>query len=256
MTMPVIELRGVCVSFGQRAVLQDIDFKVDRGEFLALIGPNGGGKTTLLRVVLGLVRPQRGSVRVLGGEPAQMHGRVAYVPQFARFDLDFPIRVEAVVGMGLLAGGTLLRRSARDTVRVRRKLEQLEIGHLAERLVGGLSGGELQRALIARAIVSDPEVLILDEPTASLDLQSADAFYELLEKLSKEMTVVLSSHDVSGVSARVGSIACLNQRLFFHPTSELTPDLLAEAYGCPVDLLAHGVPHRVLREHNGGDGES
>lgn len=255
MSEPAIELRGVCVSFGQRDVLQDIDFTVGRGEFLALIGPNGGGKTTLLRVILGLIRPQRGSVRVLGGKPSEMHGRIAYVPQFARFDLDFPIRVEAVVGMGCLGKGTLLRHGQDDGVQAGRKLEQLEIGHLAKRLVGGLSGGELQRVLIARALASDPEVLILDEPTASLDLQSADAFYELLERLSREMTVVLSSHDVSGVSARVGSIACLNRRLFFHPTSELTPDLLAAAYGCPVDLLAHGVPHRVLRDHNGGEGE-
>jgi zinc transport system ATP-binding protein len=251
----VVELDDVWVTLGREQVLQGIELRVARGEFVAVIGPNGGGKTTLLRVLLGLVRPERGTVRVLGAAPETVRGRVAYVPQVARFDLDFPIRVIDMVSAGRLRRRALLRPLAPDDRRrALARLRQLEIDDLAERPVGSLSGGQLQRALIARALTVDPELLVLDEPTASLDVQSADDFYGLLEGLLDDMTVVLSSHDVTGVSSRVGSIACLNRRLYFHPTSELTPDVLAEVYGCPVELLAHGVPHRVLREHGGEGG--
>jgi zinc transport system ATP-binding protein len=250
---PVIELHDVWVTLGRQQVLQGIEMRVARGEFVAVIGPNGGGKTTLLRVILGLVRPDRGTVRVLGCAPEAVHGRIAYVPQVARFDHDFPIRVLDMVQTGRLRRRSLFSPLGRPDRRAAfARLAELEIEDLAERAVGSLSGGQMQRALIARALTVDPEVLILDEPTASLDVQSADAFYELLEGLLDRMTIVISSHDVTGVSSRVGSIACLNRRLFFHPSSELTPDVLAEVYGCPVELLAHGVPHRVLREHDGG----
>lgn len=250
----VIELEDVWVTLGREQVLQGIDFRVARGEFVALIGPNGGGKTTLLRVLLGLVRPERGTVRVLGVAPEAARGRVAYVPQVARFDLDFPIRVVDMVQAGRLRRRPIFGALGReDRSAALARLERLEIADLADRPVGRLSGGQLQRALIARALAVDPEILVLDEPTASLDVQSADGFYQLLAGLLDDMTVVLSSHDVTGVSSRVGSIACLNRRLYFHPASEITPDVLAEVYGCPVELLAHGVPHRVLREHNGGE---
>jgi zinc transport system ATP-binding protein len=251
---PAIELSSVTVTLGHNRVLDDVSFAVPRGEYLALIGPNGGGKTTLLRVLLGLVRPQEGTVRVLGSDPDEARGRVGYVPQHARFDLGFPIRVVDVVHMGRLRDRP---RPSWMNGEARRKvieiLEQLEIADLAERPIGKLSGGQLQRVLIARALAVKPELLILDEPTASLDVQSAEAFYDLIQELARRMTVVIASHDVTGVSSRVGSIACLNRRLFFHPGGELPASALAEVYGCPVELLAHGVPHRVLGHHDGGE---
>jgi zinc transport system ATP-binding protein len=243
-----IELRGVSVTLGRQLVLDDVDMRVPMGDYLALIGPNGGGKTTLLRVLLGLIVPERGEVRILDGSPEEARGRVSYVPQYARFDLGFPIRVADVVQAGQLGGRRRPRGEARREVM--KILEQLEIANLAEQAIGELSGGQLQRVLIARALAVEPELLILDEPTASLDVQSADAFYELLRTLSERMTVLLTSHDVTGISTRVKSIACLNRRLYFHPSGEVTSEMLAEVYGCDVDLVAHGVPHRVLRAHD------
>jgi zinc transport system ATP-binding protein len=242
-----IELRGVSVKLGNQLVLDDVNMQVPFGDYIALIGPNGGGKTTLLRVILGLIRPDRGEVVVFGTSPEGARGRVSYVPQYARFDLGFPIRVLDVVRAGQL--GSKLPRSV-AIAKAEKILEQLEIADLATAAIGALSGGQLQRVLIARALAVEPQLLILDEPTASLDVQSADAFYELLRTLSERMTVLLTSHDVTGISTRVNSIACLSRRLFFHPSGEVTSEMLAEVYGCDLDLLAHGVPHRVLRQHD------
>lgn len=248
-TPAAIELHDVWLAFGHQPVLEAVDLSLPRGEFMALIGPNGGGKTTLLRVILGLLRPDRGEVRILGTAPARARGRVGYVPQYARFDLTFPIRVLDVVRMGVPQRVAAHGNGQRDAALA--ALARLETDDLADKLVGELSGGQLQRVLIARAIAMEPEVLILDEPTASLDVRSAEAFYDMLKTLAAEMTLVLSTHDVTGVSSRVDSVACINRRLYYHPTSEVEADTLARVYGCPVELIAHGVPHRVLGEHGG-----
>jgi zinc transport system ATP-binding protein len=249
-TSPAVELSDVDVRLGGRLVLESVDFRVDRGEFLAIIGPNGGGKTTLFRLLLGLVRAERGKVRVLGGDPEAARGRVGYVPQFVHFDRDFPIRVLDVVRMGRLGNRrSLLPFRSGDTRAAREVLGQLKIADLEDRQVGRLSGGQLQRVLIARALVLSPEILLLDEPTASLDIFSAEGFYELLRELATKMTVILVSHDVGTVSAHVQSIACLNRRVFSH-AHELSTDDLLRAYGCPIELIGHGeMPHRVLGRH-------
>ena len=250
MTSLAVELSGVDVLLGGRLVLESVDLEVERGEFLAIIGPNGGGKTTLFKLLLGLLRPERGTVRVLGGEPEAARGRVGYVPQFVRFDQDFPIRVLDVVRMGRLGRRrTLLPLGRNDTGAAREVLAQLKIAELADRQIGRLSGGQLQRVLIARALVLGPEILLLDEPTASLDIHSAEGFYELLKELAAQMTVILVSHDVGTVSAHVHSVACLNRRVFSH-AHELSTDDLLRAYGCPIELIGHGeAPHRVLGRH-------
>jgi zinc transport system ATP-binding protein len=244
---PAIELHDVWLSFGPQPVLEEVELAVPRGEFMALIGPNGGGKTTLLRVILGLLRPDRGEVRILGTAPERARGRVGYVPQYARFDLTFPIRVIDVVRMGVPR--SVARQASAQRAAALAALARLETADLADNLVGELSGGQLQRVLIARAIAMEPEVLILDEPTASLDMRSAEAFYDMLKTLAEKMTLVLSTHDVTGVSSRVDSVACINRRLYYHPTAEVEADTLARVYGCPVEMIAHGVPHRVLGEH-------
>jgi zinc transport system ATP-binding protein len=249
-TGSAIELRDVWVRFGDRVILEAVSLNVARGEFLGLIGPNGGGKTTLLRVVLGLLAPERGTVRVLERAPHDARGLVGYVAQHAQFDRDFPIRVLDVVLMGRLRGGRLARPLRRtDVERAEKTLERLEIGDLGGRQIGRLSGGQLQRVLIARALAMDPEILILDEPTASLDIHSEEGFYDLLHELSQEKTVLLVSHDVGAVSAHVRRIACINRRLFEHPTGRLTKEIMEMVYGYPLDLILHGIPQRVLDPH-------
>jgi zinc transport system ATP-binding protein len=253
-TAPAVELRGVNLHRGDVRVLEDIDLTIERGAFLAVLGPNGSGKTTLLRIILGLIAPRSGSVRVLGSSPRAARGRVGYVPQHARFDLDFPIRAEEVVRMGRLARGRFGRRyDASDRAAARRALATMEVEHLADRPIGALSGGELQRVLIARALALEPELLLLDEPTASLDERIGRSVWDILGELSQRMTLVVVSHDIGAISQHVRGVACLNRRLYMHPQGELTDEILEATYGCPVDLLAHGHPHRVLPPHEGSE---
>lgn len=251
MTPAVIELSNVSLWRGNVQVLEDINLTVPPGAFLALLGPNGSGKTTLLRVILGLLSPSAGTVRVLGETPHGARGRVGYVPQHAAFDRDFPIHTEEVVCMGRLPRKRWLRHYDRkDHEAAHRALGTMEVAHLADRPVGTLSGGELQRVLIARALAMEPEVLLLDEPTASLDERIGRGVWEILEELSRTMTVVLVSHDIGAISHYVREVACLNRQLFMHPSGELSDEILEATYGCPVDLLAHGHPHRVLSPHS------
>jgi zinc transport system ATP-binding protein len=245
----LIELRGVSVKHGDTLVLDDVDFEVCDGDFVGIIGPNAGGKTTLLKVILGLVRPQRGEVLTFGSSPREARGRIGYVPQYARFDADFPITVAEMVGIGRLGRHDCRRDRTADRISVERALDRLELAGVADIQVGDLSGGQLQRALIARALVSEPEVLLLDEPTASLDTPIGRTVYDLLEELAEEIPIVLVSHDIGVISRTVRTIACLNVRLHYHRSRELTPEMVEAAYGCPVDLVAHGVPHRVFETH-------
>jgi len=239
----------VSVARRGRPVLEDVDLVLEPGETLALLGPNGSGKSTLLRVILGLLEPDAGTVQVLGRSPARARGEVGYVPQHARFDPDFPIRVLDVVLMGRLhARGPLRRFQAEDHAVAHDALAKVELGDLAARPIGDLSGGQLQRVLIARALAVRPRLLLLDEPMASMDERIGVSFWDLLGALANEMTVVLVSHDIGAVSRQVRSVACLNRRLFMHPTRALTADVLASAYGTGVDAIAHDHgPHTETR---------
>jgi zinc transport system ATP-binding protein len=215
-------------------------------DYLAIIGPNGGGKTTLLKLFLGLLKPQAGEVVVR--LPAR-RGRMGYVPQFSTFDRGFPLRVEDVVLMGRLGARGLLRPYGReDRLAVDRVLERFRLGALAYDHIRELSGGQLQRVLIARAVVSDPDILFLDEPTASIDAESREVLRELLEELNRRIPIVVVTHDVTAIAPAVRHFACVNRTLYDHGP-ELDPGRLEEAYGCPVELVAHGVPHRVLPRH-------
>jgi zinc transport system ATP-binding protein len=247
---PAVELEDVWLSWRGIPVLEAVNLRIERGDYLALLGPNGGGKSTLLRVVLGLLTPDRGRVRVFGEPPRRVRGRVGWVPQHARFDRDFPVRVRDVVLMGRLGRrGPFRPWSARDREVARAMLARVEMEPLAERPIAALSGGQLQRVLIARALAMQPELLLLDEPTASLDERMERGLWEILEELSREVTLLVVSHDIGAISRQVRGVACLNRRLFTHPSRELTAELLEATYGCPVDLIAHGHPHRVLGEH-------
>lgn len=251
MTLAVAELRGVDLSLGGRPVLEGVDLRVGQDDFIAIIGPNGGGKSTLLRVLLGLLPASGGDV-LLWGHPPQVHRhRVGYVPQFPRFPDGFPVSVAEVVAMGRLYRRSLLSRMrGEDRDAVERQLVRLGLEDLRRRPVSELSGGERQRVLIARALAAEPELLLLDEPTASLDAATAGKVYELLDELGAGLPILLVSHDLTAVAQHVKSIGCLNRRLYYHGNRELLDEDVAATYGCPVDLIAHGHPHRVLANHD------
>jgi zinc transport system ATP-binding protein len=250
MTNEVVTLEDVWVYYDNVPALEKVDLSIKQHDFLGVIGPNGGGKTTLLKVILGLVKPSRGKVKVLGDTPKRSRRFIGYVPQRSQFDRDFPVSVQDVVLMGRLGHtGCFKRYSDEDKRIVHEALETVEMLDLRDRQIGELSGGQKQRVYIARALVTEPKMLLLDEPTASVDKPLQTGFYELLQDLKQKMTIVLVTHDVSVISVHVDKIACLNRKLFYHGSKEISPRMLEELYQCPVEMLAHGVPHRVMKEH-------
>jgi zinc transport system ATP-binding protein len=246
-----VRLEDVWVYYDGEPVLEGVNLSLTQDTFLAIIGPNGGGKTTLLKAILGLVKPRRGRVSVFGGAPE--HGRkyIGYIPQQSQFDRDFPISVRDTVLMGRYGRTGLIRRySLEDRRSAEKALRTVNMFDHGNRQTGKLSGGEQQRVLIARALVTEPKLLLLDEPTASIDATLQTEFYELLDRLKKKMAIVLVSHDISAVSIFVDEIACLNRQLFYHGSKEIEPEVLEATYKCPIQMIAHGtVPHRVLKEH-------
>jgi zinc transport system ATP-binding protein len=250
----VIAVRHVWAGYEHDQVLEDVNLSVYQGDFIGLIGPNGGGKTTLLRVLLGLLPPMRGEVHVLGLPVKEGRQAIGYVPQVIAFDREFPINVWDVARMGRVGRRGLLRRyTADDDAVVTDALRQVGLLDLRQRPIGELSGGQRQRAYIARALATQPEILLLDEPTSSVDPQVSSNIYELLRQLNDHITVLLVSHDMSAISSYVKTVGCLNRRLFYHGEKELSVEMLELAYQCPIDLIAHGVPHRVLPVHSHGE---
>jgi len=243
----LIAARHVTFGYGSETVVEDVSLEIRPRDFLAIIGPNGGGKTTLVKILLGLLRPWSGEVV---WNPPVRPGRMGYVPQFSTFDKGFPLRVADVVQMGRLDRRSLLRPyTKKDRLEVDRVLARLGLTGLAAEHVSEVSGGQLQRVLIARAVVSDPEILFLDEPTASIDAESRETLTGLLEELNRRIPVVVITHDVTGLAPLVRRIACVNRRLVCHEGNELDPHTLEEAYGGPVEMVTHGVAHRVLHRH-------
>jgi len=250
MSNPAIQVEHVSYSYEGVEVLQDVTFSLERGEFLGIIGPNGGGKTTLLKLLLGIFKPDRGSIRVLGQEPHAASHRVGYVPQNMGSTRSFPISVMEVALMGRLSRSRIGKRyTEEDREKVRRVLEKVGMWEHRDRPIGKLSGGQRQRVFIARALSTDPEILFLDEPTAGVDAEFQTHIYDFLEELNREVTIVVITHDIGVVSSYMKSIACLNRHLILHEGSQITQKMIDMAYQCPVDLIAHGLPHRVLPTH-------
>jgi zinc transport system ATP-binding protein len=253
---PVVAIRDLWFAYEGREVLQAVNLEVGPRDFLAMIGPNGGGKTTLLKLILGLIEPARGEIRVLGRAAQDASPFIGYVPQDVHAQSDYPISVIDVVRMGSLTSGRRWRR-APDLGReaALELLQHLGLAAYADRRLGSLSGGQRQRVFIARALAAQPRLLLLDEPTASIDASGQAAFYLLLKELNKDIPIVLVSHDLLAVSTHVKSVACVYRRLHYHPQPEITGDMLKlmypcdEADVCPVELVAHGLPHRVLDRH-------
>ncbi|MBT9148947.1 MAG: metal ABC transporter ATP-binding protein [Dehalococcoidia bacterium] len=246
----VVRLEDVWAHYDSVPVLEGINLSIYQDDFLGIIGPNGGGKTTLLKVILGLVKPGRGTVSVFGNTPEKGRKRIGYVSQHSLFDRNFPASVWDVVMMGRLGKrGPFRKYSKQDRDAALHALETMEILDHRDQQIGKLSGGQRQRVFVARALVTEPELLLLDEPTASIDTPLKTGFYELLERLKQRMAIVLVSHDISTISIHVDKIACLNRELYYHSSKELSAEGLEAAYRCPVEMIAHGVPHRILKEH-------
>lgn len=251
MAKEVVRLDDVWVHYDSIPVLEGINLSVEPNNFLGIIGPNGGGKTTLLKVILGLIKPARGKVSVIGQSPERGRKFIGYISQYNLFDHDFPISVLDVVLMGRYSKTGLGRRYSEEDKRiVNEVLKTVDMLDYKDRQVGKLSGGEQQRVFIARALVTDPKLLLLDEPTASIDPTMQAEFYELINSLKQRMAIIMVSHDIGAVSIYVDQIACLNRQLFYHGSKEVSAEALEKTYRCPIQLIAHGVvPHRVLREH-------
>ncbi len=246
----IVKLEDVWLYFDNMPVLEGINLSIKDRDFLGIIGPNGGGKTCLLKLILGLLKPSRGELTVFGHTAERSRKSVGYVPQYSLFDRDFPINVLDVVLMGRVGQMKRFRRySEEDKKLASEALETVEMHDYRDSQIGQLSGGQQQRVFIARALVTEPKMLLLDEPMASVDSHMQTELYELFEKLRQQMAIVLVSHDISAVSIYVDKIACLNRKLFYHDSKELTAEDLEESYLCPVEIIAHGVPHRVLKEH-------
>ncbi len=253
----VIGIDHLTVSYGKTRALTDVCLSVQAGAYLGIIGPNGGGKTTLLSVILGTVRPTGGTLTLFGEAPERGRSRLGYVPQFAAFDRAFPMTVGEVVSTAYLGRGLHpLRRLGRtERLGAEAVLDEVGLAGFGDRLVSELSGGEFQRMLLARALAKSPEILLLDEPTSGVDPATRARIYELLsERNRRGMTVLMVTHDMLAVSSSVTSLACLSHSLVYHGEPELSAEVSTAMYGCPVDLIAHGAPHRVLRTHDGKGG--
>ncbi len=250
MDTPVIEIRDLWFFFNGQAVLKEVNLTVYQKDFLAVIGPNGGGKTTLLKLMLGLLEVDRGSIRVFGKPPRQSAHRIGYVPQNIGYNKSFPISVLDVVLMGRLRPGRGRHQLSKDDRSIARKaLEQVEMWEHQNSHIIELSGGQQQRVFIARALVAEPEILFLDEPASSVDTKGQTDLYALLKDLNETVTIVMASHDLMVLSSHIKSVACVNQNVQFHGSGEITGEMLEMAYHCPVELIAHGLPHRVLGTH-------
>lgn len=258
----IIQTTHLCVAYQDKVVLEDITFEIKRGEFWGILGPNGSGKTTLLRTLLGLIPPISGDVSIFGVHPRKLNSlrdKIGYVPQFSTIDFQFPIKVKDVVLLGRSRKIGLGKKThSQDWEAVYQALDRVNMSEYAEEQIGRLSGGQRQRIFIARSLALKPDVLLLDEPTAALDPNASESFYEWLHSMQKNMglTLVIVSHDVGVVSRYVDAIACLNTSLIAHgvPSKVLTSTTLEKMYGCDALLFQHGqVPHMVVSHSENGE---
>ena len=235
----IIEVRDLDFNYDQAPVLTDVHLDIWPLDSVCIVGPNGGGKTTLIKLILGLLSPDRGAITVFGQKPEEARLRIGYVPQYANFDPQFPISVRDVVCMGRLSGSLTGRYSKVDKEFAMAALAKTGLTDLAARPFASISGGQRQRALIARALASGGEILILDEPTANIDHESEVRFFDLLTELNAEMTILMVTHEVGFASGFFKRIACVNRQVVVHPTSELTGRHIQEMYGGDLKMIRH-----------------
>lgn len=274
MGTPLIEIKNLSAGYDSRTVLRNVNLTVYDRDFLGIIGPNGGGKTTLIKCILGLLKPTAGEIlyRVTtppNNGPAPLDNSIAnpqystlnsqfsmgYLPQYNSIDRKFPITVAEVILSGLSSQKSLISRfTAAHREKARQVIARMGLEGLEERAIGALSGGQLQRALLGRAIISDPQLVVLDEPSTYIDKRFEARLYELLAEINHDCAIILVSHDIGTVLQQVKSIACVNETLDYHPDTGVSEEWLERNFNCPIELLGHGaLPHRILAEHKHGD---
>ncbi len=248
MSACLFEMKSLSASYGAEIVLQDVNFRVFDNDFVGVIGPNGGGKTTLLKVILGLVKPIKG--KLIFSEELRNSNNIGYLPQISTGDNNYPVTVRDVVLSGLMIRkGLVSRMTTSDKKKADAVIEELGLSNLSGSSLNELSGGQLQRVLLGRAVIGDPKLLLLDEPGNFVDANFENDFYEKLRILNRRMAILMVSHDIGTISAHIKSFACVNKNLHYHPSSEITNEQLI-SYGCPIQLITHGdVPHTVLKSH-------
>ncbi len=243
----LIQIKDLTFGYSVTPILEKVNLDVFSGDYLLILGPNGGGKTTLLKLVMGILQPWGGSIVYGSG----IKKKLGYVPQFSDFNRNFPITVLETVLTGLVCSGNYLLRSfARENIlKAEETIRRLDLADVSRRNINDLSGGQLQRLLIARALVSDPAVLFLDEPTTSIDLASRVNLIDFICELNRTTAVVIVTHDPTPFAQVYQHVACVNRDLYYHDRGKLDAHSLEKVYGCPVELLGHGIPHVFLHNH-------
>jgi zinc transport system ATP-binding protein len=244
----LLEMNSLSASYGSSIVLKDINFCVQENDFIGVIGPNGGGKTTLLKIILGLLKPIKGEI--VFNSSLLTGSKIGYLPQISTGDSNYPVTVTDIILSGLMMHkGIVSRMTREDQKKAAKVIDELGLVGLAGATINELSGGQMQRVFLGRAIIGDPKLLLLDEPGNFVDFTFENDFYEKLKELNNRMAILMVSHDVGTISAHIKSFACVNRSLHYHPSSEISnEDLLA--YGCPIQVIAHGpIPHTVLKTH-------
>ncbi len=273
MGTPLIEIKNLSAGYDSRTVLRNVNLTVYDRDFLGIIGPNGGGKTTLIKCILGLLKPTGGEIlycdkrlavsdkqestaQYLSLTTNRLSLKMGYLPQYNSIDRKFPITVEEVILSGLSSQKSLISRfTASHREKARQVIARMGLEGLEERAIGALSGGQLQRALLGRAIISDPQLVVLDEPSTYIDKRFEARLYELLAEINHDCAIILVSHDIGTVLQQVKSIACVNETLDYHPDTGVSEEWLERNFNCPIELLGHGaLPHRILAEHKHGEG--
>ncbi len=244
----IIKLQNVYAGYtANNYILRDICLEVKANDFIGIIGPNGGGKSTLLKVILGLLPAQKGSIHYAW---KRNEHHIGYLPQSSNIDLNFPIKVSDVVLSGIMGKKKFFGRYSKDDKqKAISLLEKLGLYQYKNVAIGELSGGQRQRVMLGRAIINKPSVLILDEPNSYVDKHFEAELYQKLTELNSEMAILLVSHDIGTISPIIKSIACVNEELHYHQNNKISQEVL-DVYSCPFELVTHGhIPHRVLNKH-------
>lgn len=239
MNTPVVSIHNVSFRYDSIPILDDVHLDIFKHDSLCVVGPNGGGKSTLIKLIMGLLKPDSGTLTVFGQQPERARLKVGYVPQYAKYDPQFPVSVLDVVKMGRLGCSPSLHFTDRDKQLALEALAEMDLAPLAQRRFSAISGGQRQRVLIARALASQSDLLILDEPTANIDNKSEEHLFEILTQLNTKMTIILVTHDIGFASKFFNRIACVNRQVVTHPTSELTGELIRNMYGGDQMMIRH-----------------